>query len=230
LETSLHRALKAQYGPERGGRVEADVAGYRIDALTPDGELVEVQCGALGPLRAKAARLLDLGHRLRVVKPVVVRRRIIRRARPGGPDLSARWSPRRGSALDVFDDLVGLAALLGRSGLALEVVEVAVDEVRMPRNSGYVILDRCLHAVVSLTEVRSPRDLGALLPDFDRRRFTTRDLADATGRPLWFAQKVAYCLRESGAARAVGKVGNRRVYALGGKGTGRPADRAGSSR
>src|SRR5262249_18299605 len=50
--------------------------------------------------------------------------------------------------------------------------------------------------------------------------FTTRDLADRLGRPLAFAQRVAYCLRLTGAARVVGKSGNQRIY-LGGAGGGR---------
>src|SRR3712207_5908641 len=88
VETHLHRQLKERFGLEAGGRSEVVVGGYRVDAVAPDGQLVEVQSGALGPLRAKLTRLLR-EHRVRVVKPVVVARRIVRRAVPDGPDLSA---------------------------------------------------------------------------------------------------------------------------------------------
>jgi hypothetical protein len=71
-----------------------------------------------------------------------------------------------------------------------------------------------LHAVVSQIKISHPADLRQLLPAFCFDRFTTLELAEALGRPVWFAQKVAYCLRESGAARAVGKRGNRLVYAF----------------
>src|SRR6478752_3639699 len=101
METALHRQLKARFGPECGGRSEVALAGFRIDAVDPDGGLVEVQSGALGPLRGKLARLLS-EHRVRVVKPVVVARRIVRRARRDGADISARMSPKRGDLLDVF--------------------------------------------------------------------------------------------------------------------------------
>jgi hypothetical protein len=38
--------------------------------------------------------------------------------------------------------------------------------------------------------------------------WTSEDLSIAIGQPRWLAQKIAYCLRESGAAKAVGKKGN----------------------
>src|SRR4051794_35595519 len=96
VETSLHRQLKEQYGPETGGRSEVAVAGFRIDAVSSEGTLTEVQSGALGPLRGKLLRLLP-EHRVRVVKPVVLARRIVRRTRRDGADVAARLSPKRGA-------------------------------------------------------------------------------------------------------------------------------------
>src|SRR5207302_151250 len=117
----------------------------RIDAIAPDGTLIEVQTGALGPLREKLGRLLR-ARRVRVIKPVVVTRRIVRRDRRDGPDLSARLSPRRGSPADAFDDLVGLARLFPDPNLRIDVVEVAIEEVRIPRRRrpGYAVIDRRL--------------------------------------------------------------------------------------
>ena len=59
-----------------------------------------------------------------------------------------------------------------------------------------------------------PDDLWSLLPEglFLENSFTTRELAAFLLRPLAFAQRVAYCLRLSGAVETVGKTGNRRVY------------------
>src|SRR5688572_15040905 len=83
LETALHRQLKSRFGSEAGGRSEVALAGFRIDAIDPDGSLVEVQSGPLGPLRVKLARLL-VEHRVRVVKPIVISRRVVRRDRRDG--------------------------------------------------------------------------------------------------------------------------------------------------
>ncbi len=57
-------------------------------------------------------------------------------------------------------------------------------------------------------------DLWSLLPEACHgcEPFTTFDLADRLGRPRWFAQRVAYCLRMAGAAQVVGKSGNRLIY------------------
>jgi hypothetical protein len=215
MESTLHRQLKERYAGSDASRCEVLVDGYRVDAVTPDGALVEVQSAALGPLKAKLARLLDLGHRVRVVKPVVLTRRIVRYRTPRGPVLSTRRSPRRGALLDVFDDLPGVAALLARDGATLDVLGVSIDEHRLDRRRrpGYRVLDRVLIDVLGGVTVERPADLWRLvavnLPD----AFTTRDLAASLDRPLGFAQRVAYCLRQSGAARLEGKRSNLRVYA-----------------
>jgi hypothetical protein len=213
VETLLHRQLKTRFGPEAGGRSEVVVGRFRIDAIAPDGQLVEVQSGALGPLRTKLSRLLR-EHRVRVVKPVVVSRRIVRRAVTDGPDLSARLSPRRGAAFDVFDDLVGLVRLFPHPRLLIEVLAVAIDEVRVPRRRrpGHVVVDRRLRTVERTIVLGEAADLWALLPDGLPEPFTTIDLARVLRRPMPFAQRVAYCLRLSGAARTRGKAGHRLIY------------------
>src|SRR3954447_4841848 len=146
---SLHRQLKERFGPGAGGRSEVVLEGFRIDAVAADGTLVEVQSRALGALRAKLRRLLP-DYRVRVVKPVVLARRVVRRGRPDGPDLSARLSPKRGSLLDVFDDLTGLSGVFPHPNLTVEVLGVEVDEVRVTRRRrpGYRVADRALREVV----------------------------------------------------------------------------------
>jgi hypothetical protein len=215
METSLHRQLKEHYGSAVEGRLEVAVAGYRIDAVAADGALVEVQSGPLGPLKAKLRRLLP-DHRVRVVKPVVLRRRLIRRTRREGADTSARLSPWRGALLDVFDDLVGLAALFPHPHLDVDVLAVEIDEIRLVRRPSlrkYRVVDRRLNAIVATVPLRHGDDLWTLLPGTLPSPFTTRELASQLQRPLHFAQRVAYCLRLAGAVCVVGKQGNRRVYA-----------------
>ena len=213
METALHRQLKTRFGTDAGGRTEVALSGFRIDAIDPDGALVEVQSGSLGPLRGKVARLLS-EHRVRIVKPVVVARRIVRRARRDGRDLSCRMSPKRGAVLDVFDDLMGLIRVFPHPNLRIDVVEVAIDEVRIPRRRwpGFRIVDRVLRELGATRSLSVARDLWNLLPTDIPDQFTTLDLAEQTGRRIDFAQKIAWCLRTSGAAEAVAKRGNRVVY------------------
>jgi len=214
VETTLHRQLKARFGPESGGRSEVAVGRYRVDATGPDGVLVEVQSQGLGALRTKLHGLLA-DHEVRVIKPVVIGRRVVRRARPDGPDLSARLSPKRGTLIDVFDDLVGLSSVFPHVHLRVDVLAVEIDEVRIsrPRRPGYAVVDRRLRDVVTTVSLREAGDLWALLPGDWSEPFTTRDLAERLGRTAAFAQRVAYCLRLAGAVDTLGKDDRRYLYA-----------------
>jgi hypothetical protein len=151
-----------------------------------------------------------------VVRPVVLRRIVLRRDRPDGPDLSRRRSPRRGCLTDVFDDLVGLAPFLADPNLSVDLLGVAVEEVRVTRRRrpGYVVIDRRLGEIVETSLIQAPTDLWNLLPPgfLPGDSFTTADLARKLGRPLFFAQRIAYCLRVAGAAELVGKRGNSLIY------------------
>jgi hypothetical protein len=215
METSLHRSLKERYATGGSGRPEVAFQGFRIDAVDEAGRLVEVQSGPLGPLRGKLRRLL-LDHRVRIVKPVILRRRLVRRLRADGPDVASRSSPRRGALHDVFDDLMGVVRVFPHSNLEIEVLGVTIDEVRTPRRRrpGYTVADRRLDTICETALIARADDLWTLLPDQcdGRDPFTTFDLSERLGRPQWFAKRVAYCLRLTGAARVVGKSGNRLIY------------------
>ncbi len=214
MERSLHRQLKQRYGPEVGGRSEVVVGDFRIDAIAPDGRLIEIQAGPLGRLRGKLGRLLP-SCAVGVVKPVVVGRRIVRRDRRTGAELGARRSPKRGSVVDVFDELVALARIFPDPNLRLDVLAVEVDEVRVARRRrpGYEVVDQILTGIVRAVRLREGDDLWALLPAGLPARFTTAELAESLDRPVDFARRVAYCLLHAGAAEVVAKAGNRQVYA-----------------
>jgi hypothetical protein len=138
----------------------------------------------------------------------------VRRKTRDGADLTARLSPKRGQTFDVFDDMVGLAQLFPHPNLWIEVLAVEIDEVRIPRRRwpGYRVADRLLRNVVGSITLREAADLWSLIPPHCASPFTTRELAQCLGKPLFFAQRVAYCLRLAGAARNVGKRGNSLVY------------------
>jgi hypothetical protein len=213
VESSLHRQLKEHYGPGLGGRAEVVLGAFRVDAIAPDGRLIEVQAGPLSRLRAKLEQLLPT-REFCVVKPIVVGRRLIRRDRPGGPDLQTRRSPKRGALLDAFDELIGLARIFPHANLGIDLLAVEVDEIRVARRRkpGYRVVDRVLSGVRETVRLRQSEDLWSLLPGDLPGRFTTRELAEELGRPLAFAQRVAYCLHLGGAAEVVDRRGNHRVF------------------
>jgi hypothetical protein len=213
VERTLHRQLKERYGPEAGGQTEVALEGFRVDAIAADGRLIEIQSAPLGLLKRKLATLLPT-RAIEVVKPVIVGRRVIRRLEPGGIDLGCRRSPKRGSLIEVFEELVGIAHLFPHSNLTIDLLAVEIDEVRVARRRrpGYSVVDRVLGRVVESVQLRVANDLWTLLPDDLPDQFSTRDLAERIGRSLHFARRVAYCLRQSGSARVVAKVGNSLIY------------------
>jgi hypothetical protein len=107
-EGALHAQLKDWYR-RQGDRIEQVVDGFVVD-LVRGNLLVEIQTGGFAPLRRKLD-LLTRQHRVRLVAPVALVRRIIRLSEQGEM-LSARRSPRRGRVEDIFNLLVSIPSLL----------------------------------------------------------------------------------------------------------------------
>jgi hypothetical protein len=217
METSLHRDLKRLYAGN-GARTEVPLSGYRIDAVTDDC-LVEIQHGSLAAIRDKVARLL-LNHRVLVVKPIVVSRRLVKRASADGDVIERRLSPKRGKLLDLFDELVYFTRVFPHRRLTIETPLVDVEEWRYPghgrrrrwRRRDHVVEDQKLITIHEIARFRTAADLLRLLPGVLPTTFHTSHLADALDVDRWIAQRIAYCLRQSGAVRQVGKVGNAWLY------------------
>jgi hypothetical protein len=134
--------------------------------------------------------------------------------------LSSRYSPSRGTFFDLFEDLVHFVNVFPHPRLTLEVILTEQDEHRVPRKArrwkgkDYRVTDRQLRSVVDRLELRTNGHLAAFLPETLPDRFTTRDIAEAADIPRWLAQKMAFCLRKTGAVEAVGKEGNSLLYEL----------------
>ena len=105
--------------------------GYRIDAVV-DGELVEIQHGSLAAIRDKVRRLLA-DHRVRVVKPLIAAKQLVKRRRKGGGCDRARVSPKRAGPLDLFHELVYFTQVFPHPRLSLEVPLVEIEEWRIIR-------------------------------------------------------------------------------------------------
>lgn len=219
METSLHRELKLIYAGD-AAQTEVRVGRYRIDAVIGD-ELVEIQHGRLGAISFKIAALLE-NHDVRVVKPIVREKLLIKRRRRGGKITSQRRSPKRGKLLDVFHDLVYFTKVFPHPRLTIEAVLVDVEEERYPghgrrrryRHSDFQIEDQRLVGMGDSFVLRTSADLVKFLNCDLPKRFHTGHVATALEVPRWIAQRIAYCLRETGAARAVGKERNAHLYEL----------------
>ncbi|MGE3638009.1 MAG: hypothetical protein AB7G28_05580 [Pirellulales bacterium] len=210
METTLHRQLKAHYA-NRGARVEERVGRFRIDVIRR-GELIEIQHSSLSAIRDKIAELLT-EHRVRIVKPIVASKYLLKQKCAGGEVLSRRRSPKQGTLLDVFEELVHFTRVFPHPRLTLEVVLIDIEELRFPghgrrrrwRRDDHEVEDQRLLTVESVSRFRTAADLCRLLPQPLPKQFHTGHIAAGLGIQRWIAQRMAYCLRETGAITPVGK-------------------------
>jgi hypothetical protein len=217
METSLHRDLKAFYA-DKDAQFEASLGGYRIDVMS-GGRLVEIQHGSLAAIRDKVRTLLK-DHAVVVVKPIVVRKLLVKRAHREGDIVDRRISPKRGTLLDLFDDLIHFTGVFPHDRLTLEVALVDIEEWRYPghgrrrrwRLDDYQVEDQKLVAVRAIHRFQTAGDLTRLVQGPLPQPFHSGHLAESLRVDRWIAQRIAYCFRETGTVRQVGKQGNTRLY------------------
>jgi hypothetical protein len=217
METSLHRQLKQRYATE-GALMEQRVGGYRIDVVRGQ-QLIEIQLSSLSAIRDKIAVLVKK-HDVLVVKPIVVRKHLIKRKREGGRVVSRRRSPKQRTLLDVFEELVHFTRVFPHRRLTLEVLLVEIEEYRYPghgrrrwrRDNDHQVEDQHLVEVHGAHEFRLATDLNRMLPAGLPQPFHTGQLAEGLGIERWEAQRMAYCLRKTGALEQVGKLRGAWLY------------------
>ncbi|MBA2113134.1 hypothetical protein [Bremerella alba] len=217
METSLHKALKAHYAGKKA-ETEVRLGRYIIDAIAR-GQLIEVQWSGLAAIRDKIRVLCD-NHKVRVVKPIVARKKVVRRDKKGGEIVSARYSPKRCDVYSVFEELVHFTNVFPHENLTLEIPLVEIEEIRYPghgkrrrkRENDFVVEDQTLTEIVSAHRFKKASDLLRLLPTGLPKQFHTGDVAAGLQRPRWIAQKMLYTLRKTGVLGVVGKEGNAILY------------------
>jgi len=217
METSLHRELKGHYAGD-DAEFEVPLGRYRIDVVT-GGRLVEIQHGGLAAIRDKI-RVLLKKHEVVVVKPIVARKILVRQDAKGGEVLARRTSPKRGHLLDVFDELVHFTRVFPHERLTLEVPLVEIEEWRYPghgrrrrwRKNDHQVEDQKLIAVNETYRLQTRGDLIGLIACKLPSPFHTGHLAKGLGVHRWIAQRIAYTLRKTGAAKQVAKEGNALLY------------------
>ncbi|HND55708.1 MAG TPA: hypothetical protein PLV92_25005 [Pirellulaceae bacterium] len=220
METTLHQQLKQRYATD-GARQEVVLGDYRIDVVKGDEQLIEIQHGSLAAIRDKIGRLLKK-HDVLVVKPLVIRKQLVLLDRRGGRVVSRRGSPKRGQIWDLFHELVYFTRVFPHPRLVLEVPLVEIEEWRFPghgrrrrwRSKDHVVEDQRLTKVESTMTLRTVDDLLRLLPSDLPCPFHTGHLAESAGMQRWVAQRVAYCLRKTGAVVQDGKQGNALLYRI----------------
>jgi hypothetical protein len=211
MESSLHRELKQLYAGA-AGRVEVRYGKFRVDVVIEDEhgeELIEIQHGSLWAIRDKIQRLTRR-HRVRIVKPIVRRKRLVKRNRKGGRVVDQRFSPKQGNWLDLFSELVYFTRAFPHRNLTIEALLVDVEEWRYPGRirrgrQRWTTEDERLLNVCDTRRLSTPDDLRQLVACPLPRPFHTADIAAALEIDRFKAQRLAYVLRQVGAAKTVGK-------------------------
>jgi hypothetical protein len=217
METSLHQQLKLHYAGDSGA-TEVRLGRYRIDVVRGK-ELIEIQHGGLGVIASKIDNLAK-SHKVRVVKPIVASKVIVKLDRPGGTVVSRRRSPKQGVLLDLFDDLVYFTKAFSNPRLTLEVVLVDIEEWRFPghgrrrrwRQGDHQREDQHLVGIRETHTFRTVGQLWKLVPPGLPRPFHTGQLATHMGIERWVAQRMVYVLRHMSGLKQVGKLGNAWLY------------------
>lgn len=217
-EKALHASLK-KWCSQPGDRFEVRVNRYVIDVVRDD-LLIEIQTSGFSSVRKKLGRLLDLGYAVRVLHPIPVDKTIVRISNDGEV-LSRRRSPKHGTSLDLFGELVSIPRMLAHPRLEIQLVLTIEDEYRRHdperawRRRGWVVQERRLVGIDHVVDLRGPEDLVAMLPDRLPAPFTTADISEGAGCSRRVAQQMTYCLRKLGVVEVVGRRGRTIEYRLG---------------
>jgi len=217
VATALHTQLKSHYVVAED-RHEVVVDAYRIDAIDNKGRLIEIQCASLSAIRDKIPRLLQ-SHQVILVKPLAARKRITTLHRQGGEIVSSRYSPVRQTLPYLFKELVHFGAF-PHPRLRLDVLLTEQEEIRVPptaRSSWkkkYSVAERSLVEIQQHIQLKTAADLWKALDIEVSGEFTTADLAENSGMPVWLAQKAAFCFRRMDFFTVCGKQGNAITYRL----------------
>jgi len=215
MATSLHQQLKEYYVSDLSCH-EVDLDGYRIDAIAPDGQLIEIQCASLSAIRDKIRKLTKC-HQVTVVKPLAWKKKLLKKERSNGKVTSSRYSPAHQTLPYIFLELVHFTNVFPHPNLQLDILLTEQEETRIPAKRKtwrrkHSVQDRRLVSVKRTISVCTAADLWEQLGISLEGEFTTAELAKAGDMPRWLAQKAAWCFRQMNFLEATGKQGNAIVY------------------
>lgn len=209
-EKSLHAAIKT-YLAQPGDLIETSLDGYVIDILRGD-QIIEVQTGNFSAMKRKLKRLLEAGHRVRVVYPLPAVKWIVRQT-GSGEWIGRRKSPTQRRPVEVFRQLVYIPHLLPHPNFSLEILLTHQEEIWQDdglgswRRKGWSLYDHRLLEVVGQVSFANVADYLGLIPADLPAPFTNRQLAAALKISPGLAGKMTYTFRAAGWLAERGKQG-----------------------
>ncbi|MEM7119420.1 MAG: hypothetical protein AAF614_43810 [Chloroflexota bacterium] len=213
-EKSLHAALK-QWVAQPEDQFEVKIGRFVID-IVRDEQLIEIQTRHLYAMKRKLSVLLET-HSIRLIHPIPHSKWIVKQT-AAGSHVSRRKSPKRGSLLHIFGELVRIPHLLLHPNLTLEVLLTHQEEIWRDdgqgswRRRGQSLHDHHLLDVVDRAVYRSASDYLAILPETLAQPFTNKQLAKALKCKPRLATQITYTLRHMELLEMVGKDGRSNLY------------------
>ena len=197
-EWSLHASLKEHYcRPE--DQIEVTVDGFVVD-IVRENLLIEIQTTNFGAMKKKLRRLLPKS-KVRIVYPIAQKKLIIRESLDGSVVLGQKYSPKRGTLIQIFEELVYIPFLAKHENFSLEAVLIEEIERKRKdgrgswRRKGWSIVDRELKEIIQTRLFEKPTDYLDLLPDIESP-FTNSEIAKALKIPVYQARKMTYTMRK----------------------------------
>lgn len=129
-ESDLHHSLKILYAETYQGKTEVEQDGHVYDIVTKNGNVIEIQTANLGKLLPKIKDVIEKGHKVKLVHPVVTTRRIALYDESGNL-ISKRKSPKKATIYSTFKELTGIYSVLLNPSFSLDLVEVEITEERL---------------------------------------------------------------------------------------------------
>lgn len=239
-EKSVHAVLKYYYVPDESRHEikvlrEEEIAGlikegkdnkkkkardFVADACM-DGEIYEIQTKAFYKMRDKLTLFLK-EHDVTIVYPVSVTKYVRYINKETGEIEEPKKSPQKGSVYDIVPELYGIKDLLGNEHLHFIICFIESDEYRIFKGFGQrgkktirkntEKADRIPRKILGEIRINTPRELLGLLPDELPEDFTNRDIADATGFHISYAELLTNILCSINLLQNKGHKGRYKVY------------------
>lgn len=209
-EKGVHAVLKRYYQPDVSAQ-EIRVGRFVADAVTGDGQLLEIQTGAFAPLRRKLACFLER-YEVTVVHPAYASR-WVRTVNPDTGELSSRrrcGAPE--SVWKLFYALPAIREFLGQVNLHFCVPVLEVRELRVKGDRRRSRRDRIPTALWGEWHFAHPSDFLSLLPPELPEPFTSGELAAALGASPGDIRMYLYVLHQLGLLDRAGRRGNFYLY------------------
>ena len=215
-EKSLHAVLKRYYQPEVSFH-ERKTGSMTVDAILPDGSMLEVQTRNFSSLRKKLPVLLSWG-RVQLAAPVVQRKWVCWVHPETGEVISRRRSPKLYHPIDLSRELYAIRGFLAHPHLTLRIPLLEAEEYRLldgwgsGGKRGSTRYERIPLALLGEQVLETSEDFRSLFPENLPEIFTVKDLEKAARISDRCARSAISIFRDLGLAEEDGCQGRAKQY------------------